>query len=97
MRKKHSGKITTNASDPTSNMPNVVEMLERWHQYITSWVFGRVFGTMSRDGAEFDPNLWTDAALSSSPQWDDIRRLAAAALELFPGHTSIPSLEESGA
>jgi hypothetical protein len=39
------------ASDPTSNMPDVVEMLERWHQYITSWVFGRVFGTMSRDGS----------------------------------------------
>jgi hypothetical protein len=26
-------------------------MLNRWHQYITNWVFGRVFGAMSSDGA----------------------------------------------
>jgi hypothetical protein len=40
---------THDASDPTSNTPDVVEMLERWHQYITGWVFGGVFGMMSRD------------------------------------------------
>jgi hypothetical protein len=40
-----------NASDPISNPPDVVDMLNRWHQYITGWVFGRVFGAMSRDGA----------------------------------------------
>jgi hypothetical protein len=39
--------------------------------------------TMSRDGAEFDPDLWTDAALSGSVHWADVRRLAAAALEAF--------------
>jgi|Tabmets5t2r1_1033131.scaffolds.fasta_scaffold25684_1 hypothetical protein len=39
------------ASDPTSNTSDVVDMLNRWHQYITDWVFGRVFGTMSVDGA----------------------------------------------
>jgi hypothetical protein len=37
------------ASDPTSNTPDVVDMLNRWHEYITGWVFGRVFGTMSSD------------------------------------------------
>jgi hypothetical protein len=41
------------------------------------------FATMSRDGAEFDPDLWTEAALSSSTQWEDIRHLATAALEAF--------------
>ena len=39
------------ASDPTSNTPDVVDMLNRWHQYITDWIFGRVFGAMSSDGA----------------------------------------------
>jgi hypothetical protein len=39
------------ASDPTSNTPDVVDMLNRWHQYITDWVFGRVFGAISSDGA----------------------------------------------
>jgi hypothetical protein len=28
----------------------VVDMLERWHQYIIGWVFGRVFGMLSSDG-----------------------------------------------
>jgi hypothetical protein len=39
------------ASDPTSNTSDVVEMLNRWHQYITGWVFGRVFGLLSTDGS----------------------------------------------
>jgi putative transposase len=37
--------------DPASNAPDVVDMLNRWHQYITGWVFGRVFGVMSSDGS----------------------------------------------
>lgn len=37
------------ASDPTSNPPYVVDMLNRWHQYITGWVFSRVFGMLSKD------------------------------------------------
>ena len=41
------------------------------------------FATMSRDGAEFDPELWTESALSSSVHWDDVRRLAGVALETF--------------
>jgi hypothetical protein len=39
--------------------------------------------TMSRDGAEFDLELWTDAALSASEHWADVRRLAAVALDAF--------------
>ena len=39
--------------------------------------------TMSRDGADFDADLWTESALSSSPHWDDVRRLALGALEAF--------------
>jgi hypothetical protein len=37
------------ASDPAGTTPDVLDMLNRWHQYITGWVFGRVFGTMSSD------------------------------------------------
>jgi hypothetical protein len=39
--------------------------------------------TMSRDGAEFDVDLWTDAALTTSEHWADVRRLALSALETF--------------
>lgn len=39
--------------------------------------------TMSRDGAEFDAELWTDRALRTSPQWVQVRTLAASALEAF--------------
>ena len=39
--------------------------------------------TMSRDGAEFDLELWTEAALSASEHWADVRRLAAGALDAF--------------
>jgi hypothetical protein len=43
----------------------------------------RKLTTMSRDGAEFDVELWTEAALSSSEHWAEVRRLAASALEAF--------------
>ena len=39
--------------------------------------------TMTRDGAEFDAELWTEAALTSSEHWADVRRLATLALEAF--------------
>lgn len=39
--------------------------------------------TMSRDGAEFDVDLWTDAALSTSELWADVRRQSLAALDAF--------------
>ncbi len=39
--------------------------------------------TMSRDGAEFDADIWTDEAVRTSGDWADVRTLAAAALEEF--------------
>jgi hypothetical protein len=39
--------------------------------------------TMSRDGAEFDAELWSDRALRTSEHWTEVRRLAEAALEAF--------------
>jgi hypothetical protein len=39
--------------------------------------------TMSRDGTEFDADLWTDAALRTSEHWADVRRLAQSALDAF--------------
>ncbi len=38
---------------------------------------------LSRDGAEFDVDLWTDAALATSEHWADVRQLAASALDTF--------------
>jgi hypothetical protein len=39
--------------------------------------------TMSRDGAEFDVDLWTEAAFGTSEHWAEVRRLADAALKVF--------------
>src|SRR5262245_63674176 len=41
------------------------------------------FATMSRDGSEFDPTLWTDEAVRSSEHWREVRLLARAALDVF--------------
>src|SRR5262245_56261277 len=35
----------------------------------------RKLATMSRDGADFDVELWTDAAMRGSEHWADVRRL----------------------
>ena len=43
----------------------------------------RKLATISRDGNEFDADLWTDAALRTGEPWSDVRRLAAAALDAF--------------
>jgi hypothetical protein len=43
----------------------------------------RKLAAMSRDGADFDLDLWTDAALRTSEHWAEIRTLAATALEAF--------------
>jgi hypothetical protein len=47
----------------------------------------RKLATMSRDGAEFDADLWTDAAVTDSPHWEEVRRLAGAALAAFGSST----------
>ena len=46
-------------------------------------VIDRKLATMSDDGAEFDADLWTDAALISSEHWAELRRLASSALDTF--------------
>jgi hypothetical protein len=38
---------------------------------------------MSRDGSEFDLDLWTNAAVRSNEHWNDVRRLATDALVAF--------------
>ena len=47
--------------------------------------------TMSRDGAEFDAELWTEAALRTSEHWADVRTLALSALEAFGWRSELPS------
>jgi hypothetical protein len=47
--------------------------------------------TMSRDGAEFDAELWTEAALRASEHWADVRTLALSALEAFGWRTELLS------
>ncbi|HKE84758.1 MAG TPA: hypothetical protein VKB50_13440 [Vicinamibacterales bacterium] len=44
---------------------------------------GERLATISRDGAEFDPGLWTDEAVRASVHWRDVRALAKAALDAF--------------
>lgn len=39
--------------------------------------------TMSRDGAEFDADIWTDEAVRTSEEWAEVRTLAAATLDQF--------------
>ena len=43
----------------------------------------RKFATMSRDGAEFGADLWTESALRTSEHWIEVRNLATAALDAF--------------
>lgn len=52
----------------------------------------RKLATISRDGAEFDVELWTDAALATSEHWADVRSLAAAALEAFGWSATPPDV-----
>jgi hypothetical protein len=44
---------------------------------------GARLAMVSRDGAEFDADLWTDEAVRTSVHWRDVRTLARAALDLF--------------
>jgi hypothetical protein len=44
---------------------------------------GHRLAIVSRDGAEFDADMWTDEALRTSVHWRDLRALARAALDTF--------------
>lgn len=48
---------------------------------------------MSRLGAEFEEELWTEEALSSSPHWAHVRQLAADALAAFGWSVESPPLD----
>jgi hypothetical protein len=52
----------------------------------------RRLAALSRFGAEYDPEIWTDAALSSDDRWAEVRRLAGAALEAFGWVVESPTL-----
>jgi hypothetical protein len=39
--------------------------------------------TMSRDGAEFDADLWSETAMGTSVHWQEVRALAIAARDIF--------------
>ena len=41
------------------------------------------FETLTRDEAEFGVELWSEAAVASSEQWTEVRRLALDALDAF--------------
>jgi hypothetical protein len=43
----------------------------------------RKLNSMSRTGADFEPELWVESALSTSQHWEDVRLLAARALDAF--------------
>jgi len=43
----------------------------------------RKLKTMTRDGEEFDVDLWSQAALAESAHWEDVRRHAHSALAAF--------------
>jgi hypothetical protein len=49
----------------------------------------RKLATMSKDGAEFDLELWTDGALRTSEHWAEVRALAQTALEVVEDTTSV--------
>ena len=44
---------------------------------------GHRLAIVSRDGAEFDADVWTDEAVRTSVHWRDVRALARAALDAF--------------
>src|SRR3954453_828427 len=56
------------------------------------------FETLTRDEAEFGVELWTEAAVASSEQWAEVRRLALDALDAFGWNATdeIPEEPEAG-
>jgi hypothetical protein len=58
----------------TQLSPSQIEALDLLRQKLS---------TMSRDGAEFDADIWTDEAVRTSEHWSEVRQLAATALDAF--------------
>jgi hypothetical protein len=58
----------------------------------------RKLSSMSRTGADFEPGLWAESALSSSEHWEDVRLLAASARDAFgwPVESPPPDSNERG-
>ena len=56
---------------------------------------GRKLSSMSRTGADFEPELWAESALSSSQHWVDVRLLAASALDALGWSVESPPLDPS--
>ena len=52
-----------------------------------------VFERMSRDAAELDADIWSEAALRTSEDWHSLRRLATSALEAFRWPVELPPLD----
>ena len=53
--------------------------------------------TMSRDGAEFDADLWTEAAMGSNVHWQEVRALAIAVRDAFEWSADSAPPAEAGA
>ena len=53
----------------------------------------RKLSLISRIGADYDPDIWTDAALVDDDHWADIRTLATIALEAFGWSVESPSAD----
>jgi hypothetical protein len=51
--------------------------------------------TMSRGGSEFDEELWSDSALDSRREWEELRSLARAALTRLGWPVDVPPLDRS--
>lgn len=58
---------------------------------------GELLEKMSRDGVEFNADLWSTEALESSEQWGLVRRLALEALEAFGWPAELPPAEVADA
>ena len=87
------GSLETGVVDAERGGENAA-LLEAELEGIASADLERKLVTMSRDGAEFDAELWTEAALRNSEHWAEVRVLAQSALEALahtePGITPRP-------
>jgi regulator of protease activity HflC (stomatin/prohibitin superfamily) len=57
---------------------------------------GERLAIVSRDGAEFDADVWTDEAVRTSVHWREVRALAKAALDRFETASADVMTHEAG-